>query len=101
MTDLENELSKIGKIIRSAHLLEEIRSQVRKELGDKQAMVLGGKYATVKDSSKYDVVIVHKEGSEFNQKMARRLKAMLSNVEVAALDGIVDNVIGIKSRDAK
>lgn len=89
---ITQELAAIGRILDSARLLGLVRSEVRKAMKE-EVMIVGGETS---DNPNYDVVVVHHQGKKANKEVKRRLAKSIKDVEIAELDTIVDNVLGIR-----
>lgn len=95
MGDIDNEIKEeireIGGIISQVHLLDTVRREVNASISSNtRALVLGGEYA---DNPNYDVVIKHNGDEKLNNKLTRRLRKALSDVEVSKLDSVVNRVM--------
>jgi hypothetical protein len=89
------ELSEIGRLMKSARLLQSIRRKARKVCRDGKVVVTDGKHGEhhAKESSQYDVVVVTKDASK-SKSVSRRLKKARPDLEVNQL---VRNVLGIRT----
>lgn len=91
-TDVFQELCEIGSMIKSARLLNIVRTEVRKAV--KNAQVMDGDHSSA--GGHYDVVVV-KCGADIDG-LSRRLKANIPDVDV---DCLVDGVLGIREKEEK
>ena len=81
------EINEIGRIIASMSLLDEIRRAVS-EVSKNGFVVTDGKHYA--SDSKYDIVV--KCGSENRKQISRRIKTVVSNVNI---EKIAEDVLGI------
>ena len=89
---ITQELAAIGRILDSARLLDLVRTEVRKAMKE-EAIIVGGETS---DNPNYDVVVVHHQGKKTNNEVKRRLAKSIEDIEIAELDTLVDNVLGIR-----
>jgi hypothetical protein len=101
--DISKELREIRDLIDSTCLIEAVRKEVHSVLKNRRAFVIGGKHAENKlaGSSDYDVVVIHEDGEEASELMARRIRANIPDIEVEKFKNVVDSVIGIKTARRK
>jgi len=92
MDDIAKELAEIGRLLNSAHLIDDVRTEVRRALKGRRAMVVGGEYT---NNPEFDVVITHHEGEEGSDLIARRLGS-IEDIKVEQIDSITDDILGIK-----
>jgi hypothetical protein len=97
--NIKKELDDIKHLIQSACVMEAVKREVGSMFKHGEVMVIGGKYAGrhVKNAENYDIVVVHHDDQEKSFLVARRLRDKIKGLEIQAVDGIVDNVIGIKT----
>ena len=93
MDNITKELTEIGRIIDSAHLLDDVRREVRRALKGHKAMVVGGEFA---NNPSFDVVVIHQSGKKGDGIIQRRLSSM-ADIEVELIDAISKNMLGIRS----
>lgn len=91
MKNITKEIEKIGKIINEVNFLDIIKSEVNAAMEKNiQARVIGAEYT---NNPNYDVIIKHNGNEKINNKITRRLKKAIKNIEIKDLDSLVNNVV--------
>lgn len=87
--DCNKEIKEIKNIISSALLMDIIKKEASNIISNKVIVTSGELF----DQPEYDIVIKHKSGKEESDKIGRRLKSHVKNINI---NNIVDNMVGIK-----
>lgn len=97
-TNLAGELREIGRLIRSAKLLQSVRNEVHAVCREGRIVVMDGSHGErhAVGSGKFEVVIVSRDdgGDDRMVQVARRIKTNMPDIEV---EQIVANVIGVRT----